>query len=333
MSAGIKAIEYYLPEKVLTNQELSEIFGDWTPEKILEKTGIENRHITKNDECVSDIAVKSCEKLFESGVIKPEEIDFIILATQTPDYILPTTACIVQDRLGIPQSSGAIDFNLGCSAFIYGLAISKSLINTKIAKNILLITAETYSKHIHPLDKSTRTIFGDAAAVALISEGGHSIGEFDLGTDGSGFDKLIIPAGGSRIPKSDDTGIEKEDSGSIRSQENIYMSGTDIFNFTIKVVPQTINNILQKHNLVMDDIDLFVFHQANKFMLDFLRKKVKIPEDRFVIDMKDTGNTVSPTIPIVLKRAEENGRLKKGDKVLIIGFGVGLSWGSTIIDW
>jgi 3-oxoacyl-[acyl-carrier-protein] synthase III len=333
MSGCIKAIEYYLPEQVLTNEELSEVFGDWTSDKILEKTGIETRHITKKDECVSDIAVKACERLLESGVIKREDIDFIILATQTPDYKLPTTACMIQDRLGIPQSCGAFDINLGCSAFIYGLAISKSLINAGIANNILLITAETYSKHIHPHDKSTRTIFGDAAAVALISLEGHSIGEFDLGTDGSGKDSLIIPAGGARLPYSDLTKIEKEDNGSMRSQENIYMSGTDIFNFTIKVVPQSINNLLKKHSLNMADIDLFVFHQANKFMLDYLRKKVKIPEEKFIIDMKDIGNTVSATIPIALKRAEEKGRLKKGDKVLIIGFGVGLSWGSTIIEW
>lgn len=333
MSAGIKTIEYYLPEKNLTNQELSEIFGDWTPEKILEKTGIANRHISSVGECASDLAVKAAEKIFDSGIIKPDEIDFVILATQTPDYILPTTACIIQDRLGVPQKSGAFDFNLGCSSFIYGLAVSKSLVHTGIAKNVLLITAETYSKHIHPLDKSTRTIFGDAAAAALISEDGHSIGEFDLGTDGSGYNTLIIPAGGARLPVSEDTKNEKEDNGSIRTQENLFMAGTEIFNFTIRVAPMSVKNILEKHKLAMDDIDLFVFHQANKFMLDFLRKKIKIPENKFYINMIDTGNTVSATIPIALKRAETEGRLKKGDKVLITGFGVGLSWGSTIIKW
>jgi len=333
MAAGIKAIEYYLPEKILSNSELAGIFGDWSADKIFEKTGIKSRHITDENECATDLAIKAAEKIFLSGIIKPEEIDFVILATQTPDYKLPTSACIIQDKLGIPQSSGAFDFNLGCSAFIYGLSISKGLIATGAAKNILFITAETYSKHIHPLDKSTRTIFGDGAAAVLISNEGHSIGEFDLGTDGSGYDKLIIPAGGARLPLSDSTKIEKEDNGSIRSPENVFMSGTDIFNFTIKVVPKSINNILEKHNLSMEDIDKFVFHQANKFMLDFLRKKVKIPENKFILDMEETGNTVSPTIPIVLKRAEERGELHKGDKVLLIGFGVGLSWGSTIIEW
>jgi 3-oxoacyl-[acyl-carrier-protein] synthase III len=333
MTIGIKAIEYYLPEKVLTNDELSGIYGDWTPEKILEKTGIETRHIVSENECASDLAVKAAEKLFESGMIRPEDVDFIILATQTPDYILPTTACIIQDRLGIPQKSGAIDFNLGCSSFIYGLALSKSLVNTNIAKNVLLITSETYTKHIHPMDKSTRTIFGDGAAAALVSEGGHIIGDFDLGTDGSGYNTLIIPAGGARLPVSNETKTEKDDNGSVRTQENLYMAGTEIFNFTIRVVPQSVNSILEKHSLTLDQIDLVVFHQANKFMLDFLRKKIKIPENRFYINMKDTGNTVSATIPIALKRAEAEGRLKKGDKVLITGFGVGLSWGSTILTW
>lgn len=333
MGIGIKAIEYYLPEKTLTNEELSSIFGDWTAEKIYEKTGIKNRHIVSENELASDLAVKAAERLFEKGIIKPEEVDFVILGTQSPDYILPTTACVIQERLGLPKSCGAFDFNLGCSAFIYGLALSKSLIHSKIARNVLLLTSETYSKHIHPLDKSTRTIFGDGAAATLISEEGHAIGDFDLGTDGSGYDRLIMPAGGLRNPPSDASKKEIEDNGSIRTQENLFMAGTDIFNFTIKVVPQSVKNILEKHNMTLDEIDLVVFHQANKFMLDYLRKKNKIPEEKFYINMSDTGNTVSATIPIALKKAQYEGRLKKGDKVLITGFGVGLSWGSTIITW
>lgn len=333
MYIGIEAIEYALPENVLTNNELAEIYGDWTAQKILDKTGIAQRHIAADNECASELAEKAAKKLFDSGVISPEKIDFILLATQSPDYKLPTTACILQNRLGIPQASGALDFNLGCSAFIYGLAMAKSFIYSGIAKNVLLLTAETYSKHIHPLDKSTRTIFGDGAAATLLCEDGHAIGDFDLGTDGSGKDALIIPAGGTRLPRSMDTAIEKESNGSIRSQDNLFMDGTDVFNFSIRVVPQCVKNILKKHNLMLDDIDLFIFHQANKFMLDFLRKKMEIPLEKFYVNMQDTGNTVSSTIPIALKRAEEEGRLHKGKKILIIGYGVGLSWGSTILTW
>jgi len=330
---GIKAIEYFFPTKMLTNEELAKIYPDWTADKILLKTGIARRHIVSENECASDLAEKAARKLFSSGIISPDEIDFILLATQSPDYFLPTTACILQDKLGIPQSSGALDFNLGCSAYIYGLAMAKSLVKTGIAKKILLLTAETYSKYIHPMDKSNRTIFGDAASATLICEGGHEIGEFDLGTDGSGKDYLIVPAGASRLAVSEETSKEIEDNGSVRTQNNLYMNGPEVFNFTIRVVPQSIKNILNKHNLDLADIDLFVFHQANKFMLDYLRKKMKISEDKFYMDIEDIGNTVSATIPIALKRAEEKGRLKKGDKVLIIGFGVGLSWGSTILTW
>jgi len=333
MNIGVHAIEYSLPEKILMNEELAKIYPDWTADKILLKTGIARRHIVSENECASDLAEKAARKLFSSGITSPDEIDFILLATQSPDYFLPTTACILQDKLGIPQSSGALDFNLGCSAYIYGLAMAKSLVKTGIAKKILLLTAETYSKYIHPMDKSNRTIFGDAASATLICEGGHEIGEFDLGTDGSGKDYLIVPAGASRLAVSEETSKEIEDNGSVRTQNNLYMNGPEVFNFTIRVVPQSIKNILNKHNLDLADIDLFVFHQANKFMLDYLRKKMKISEDKFYMDIEDIGNTVSATIPIALKRAEEKGRLKKGDKVLIIGFGVGLSWGSTILTW
>lgn len=333
MNIGIKGIEYYLPERVLDNKELAETYKDWTDEKIYEKTGIKSRHIVDEDETASDLAIEAAKKLFSSGIVTPEEIDFVILATQTPDYLLPTTACIIQEKLGIPKTAGAFDFNLGCSAYIYGLAISKGLIESNIAKNVLLIMSETYSKHINPLDKSVRTIFGDGAAATLVSLGASDIFDFDLGTDGSGKDSLIIPAGGAVLPKSEATSKDYEEEGYIRSKDDLYMDGTEIFSFSIKVVPETIKKCLIKNNLTMEDIDFFVFHQANKFMLDFLRTKTRIPKDKFYIDMEDTGNTVSASIPIALKRAELEGRISKGDIVMLVGFGVGLSWGSTIIKY
>ncbi|MBT9150765.1 MAG: 3-oxoacyl-(acyl-carrier-protein) synthase 3 [candidate division WS2 bacterium] len=333
MGIGIKAIEYALPEKILTNEELAQIYGGWTAEDIKNKTGIASRHVASEDECASDIAVKAAKKLFESGVVDSSEIDFILLATQSPDYHLPTTACLIQDRLGIPQTAGALDFNLGCSAYIYGLAMAKSLINTGISKNVLLLTADTYTKYIHPLDRSTRTLFGDAASATLICDDGHTIGDFDFGTDGSGKDVLIIPSGGAKLSRSEATAKEQEHNGSVWSQDNLFMDGPEVFNFTIRVVPQSVKNILKKHNLTLDDISLFIFHQANKFMLEFLRKKIVITKEKFYVNMQDIGNTVSSTIPIALKRAEEERRLNKGDKILLVGFGVGLSWGSTIITY
>ena len=310
MKVGIAHIEYYLPEQVLTNDELALIYPEWSSEKIFEKTGIKTRHISDKNESVADMAVKASQKLFSSGVVKPEEIDFVILATQTPDYLLPTTACLVQDRLNIPHSAGALDINLGCSAYIYGLALSKGLIQSKIANKILFITSEAYTKHMDPMDKNVRTIFGDGAAASLIDANSSKILEFDLGTDGSGYDKLILPNDG-----------------------NLFMDGPEIFNFTIDVVPKIAKKLLQKNQLDFDEIDLFVFHQANKFMLDYLRKKIKIPENKFYINMEDTGNLVSASIPVAFKRALEEKKIKKSNKIMLVGFGVGLSWGGVIIEY
>ena len=336
MKIGIKAIEYYLPDAVITNDDLASIYEEWTPEKILEKTGIQQRHISGANETAADMACFAAEKLFQEHNIDRTDIDFVILATQSPDYYLPTSACLLQHRLGLSQKVGAIDFNLGCSAYIYGLAMAKSLIFSGVARNVLLLMAETYTKYIHPLDNTNRTIFGDGAAATLICAGEDvaEIGMFDLGTNGNGAEHLIVPAGGARTPRNQASGAaEVDDTGSVRSKDNLFMSGADVFNFTIEVVPKTVNEILQKEKLKQEDINLFVFHQANKFMLDYLRKKIKIEKEKFYINLTDTGNTVSATIPIALKRAQEDGRLNKGDKVMLVGFGVGLSWGSTILTW
>lgn len=335
MGVSIKAVSYYLPEKTLFNNELALLYKDWTPEKILEKTGVNSRHIAGEEEYVSDLAVKASHRLFDEYGIKPCDIGFILLATQSPDYMLPTTACLIQNRLGIPTTAGAIDYNLGCSAYVYGLALSKSLILGGITDNVLLIMAETYSKHIHPMDKSIRTIFGDGAAATYIQKSEkNQIGEFILCTDGSGAEHLIIPSSGMKIDKTEKSKEEVTDeNGSIRTPENIYMNGPEIFNFTIKSIPKTVEGVLYKNKLSIDDIALFVFHQANKFMLDYLRKKIRIPEDKFYINLENLGNTVSASIPIALKMAELEKKIKKGDKVMLVGFGVGLSWGATIIEW
>lgn len=337
MKATIKHIECYFPEQVLTNKQLASEFPAWSVEKIEEKTGIIERHIAKDDECASDLGVMAVKKLFDAGVCSPKEIDYLILCTQSPDYFLPTTACIIQDRIGIPKTSGALDFNLGCSGYIYGLGLAKGLIETGQAQNIILITAETYSKFIHPGDKSVRTLFGDAAAATLLQgvESDHDlIGPFIYGTDGNGANNLIVPHGGLRHPITTDFYTETVDrNGNIRTLANIYMNGSEIFTFTLTVIPKTLNSLLSKARIEIDDVDLFIFHQANKFMLDRLRKKLRIPEEKFHLSYQNVGNTVSSTIPIGLDIAQKEGRLKMGDKVVLIGFGVGYSWGGTIIEW
>jgi len=325
----IKAISYYLPETILSNEQLIQEFPEWTVDKIANKIGVDNRHIASMDETAGDMAEKAAQKLFKENNIAPTEIDFILLCTQSPDYFLPTTACVLQERLGISTSSGALDFNLGCSGYIYGLALAKGLVVGGIANNVLLLTAETYTKHIHEKDKGNRTIFGDAAAATLIStEGFAEILGFSLGTDGKGAENLIVKRGAFRNP-SNKCSVEFDENGNPISENHLYMNGSEIFNFTLDVVPNLVENILNCNNLQKDNIDLCVFHQANKYMLDFLRKKLKIDQDKFFIHMKDVGNTVSSTIPIALKEAlniENNIKY-----ILLAGFGVGYSWGGVIL--
>jgi 3-oxoacyl-[acyl-carrier-protein] synthase-3 len=333
--ASIHAIASYLPETALTNEELAVQFGDWTPEKILEKTGIHTRRIAGPDETSSDLGVRAAEQLFASGAVTPAEIDYLLFCTQSPDYFLPTTACLVQDRLGLPTSCGAIDFNQGCSGFVYGLSLAKSLVETGIASNVLLITAETYSKFINPRDRSVRTVFGDAAAATLI-RGVESdedlLGPFVFGTDGRGAENLIVKAGGLRMPLTDVSRDEQEDkSGNWRSDANLYMNGPEIFNFTLSSLPKAVNGLLQKSGEALAGVDYFIFHQANRFMLDRIRAKLAIPEEKFCVDMDWCGNTVSSTIPIALGRARAAGTVPPGARVMLVGFGVGYSWAAAMM--
>jgi len=333
MEAFIKAISYYLPEKKLNNSDLINEFPEWSVEKVASKIGVSERGISGENELSSDLAIKAATNLFKEYNISPSEIDFVMLCTQSPDYFLPTTACIIQDKLNIPVSAGAIDFNLGCSGFVYGLSLAKGLIYGGIAKNVLLLTAETYSKFIHPKDKGNRTIFGDAAAATLISTDGIArIENFSLGTDGRGAENLIVKTGGFRNRRLSNT-IITDENDNIISQDHLFMNGAEIFNFTLEFVPVLVEDTLAKNNINQENIDLFVFHQANKYMLNFLRKKIKIDEDKFYYCLENTGNTVSSTIPIALKEALKENAIKKNDKVLIAGFGVGYSWGGNVLQF
>lgn len=332
MKAYIKAISYYLPERIVTNEELVADFPEWTVEKIADKVGVNQRHVAAESETASDMAVFAAEKLFaDNPDIRREDIDFILLCTQSPDYILPSSACIIQNKLGIPVRCGAFDFNLGCSGYVYGLAIAKGLIYGEIAKNILLLTAETYNKYLHPKDKGNRTIFGDGATATIVStEGFAEILNFALGTNGAGAENLIVKTGASRCPEKADE-IVFDENGNPRCSDYLYMNGAEIFSFTQKNVPVVVGQTLEKNGLSIDEIDCFVFHQANNYMLNFLRKKIKIPQEKFVVNMADVGNTVSNSIPLVL--ADETSSIPSVGYVLICGFGVGYSWGGTILKY
>lgn len=320
--AFIRAIEYYLPEAVLDNDVLALEFPEFPAAKILEKTGIKERHIAAPNEYASDMAIKAAQRLFESRVVSPEQIDFLLFCTQTPDYLLPTSACLIQDRLGLLKTTGALDFNLGCSGYVYGLSLAKALIESNQARNILLLTGDTYTKLIDPTDKTVKTIFGDGASATLIISrevNATGISSAALGTDGSGGDNLCMKSQGLRKVVGQDSFLR--------------MQGPKIFEFTLDVVPKVIDDALLKAALRFEDIELFVFHQANAYMLEHLRKKLNIPHEKFWVAMAFCGNTVSSAMPIALKEAQKAGILTGKNKVMLVGFGVGYSWAANIVNF
>lgn len=331
MKTYIKAISYYLPERVLDNRQIADEFPEWTVTKIDNKIGIKERHIAANNETAADMAVRAAEKLFSEHRIDKLSIDYLIFVSQSADYFLPTTACLIQDRLGLSHHIAAIDINLGCSGFVYGLSVAKGMIQGGIATNVLLLTAETYSKYLHPRDKSNRTIFGDAAAATLISADGMAeIGHFVFGTDGSGAHNLIVKTGAARqrLPMND---LQFDDFGNPRSSDNLYMDGPAILNYSLECIPTLVDNVLVKNDLVLADVDLHVYHQANKYLANLQCRKLRIPEEKYYCYFEKVGNTVSSTIPIALYEAEKEGKLKKGFRVLSAAQGLGYSWGGVVL--
>ncbi len=324
MKAYIKKIAYYLPENTEENPQ----------GRLRKKTGIDKRHVCGEEEIASQLAERAAENVFCLGVER-SEIEMLLLCTQSPDYALPTTACILQDRLGLPKSCGALDFNLGCSGYIYGLSLAKGLIESGQVNNVLLLTAETYSKYINEHDHSVKPLFGDGASATFleaVDTDEPGLAGFVLGTDGGGYRSLIVPAGGMVRPYHTASDIEQEDEyGNRRTDFNLHMQGSAISEFALEAVPDTLQKILAKTGRTKEDIGYFVFHQANRFMLDYLRQKCGLMDYPYWNDVAEYGNTVSSSIPIavcdMLRRERPANPL-----ILSIGFGVGLSWGGCLIN-
>jgi 3-oxoacyl-[acyl-carrier-protein] synthase-3 len=324
--AAIGPIAVHYPEKVETNEELKRAFPGWDMDLIYEKTGIASRHIAAADECASDLGVAAAQRLFSQYGIDPQSIDFLLLCTQTPDYPLPTTACLMQTRLGLPISAGALDFNLGCSGFVYGLALADGLIRLGSCRRVLLITAETYSKYIDPTDRSLRTIFGDAAAATLIEAAdAPALSGFKYGTDGEGADTLIVSEGGARPAKDAISPRHRK-----RWPSALYMDGPSLISFTVAQVPKLIDQILEVAQLEEGDIDLYLLHQATKKMLEQLQLRLGIGDERLPLLLEHCGNTVSSTIPILIDHLRRQSRLRPGMLSLLVGFGVGWSWAGCV---
>lgn len=321
MKVSIKAVEYYLPPKTEDGSTLKKDNPDWRIEDIEKKTGVQMRHIADPEQTATDMAELAAGKLFAVGIPK-ENIDFLVLVTQSPDYTLPTSACILQDRLGLPKSCLAFDVNLGCSGFIYGLAIGGSLIEAGLARRGLLCCSETYSKYIDKADRVCRSLFSDGAAVALLEScDRHDLGPFEMGTDGSGFRNLMVPLSGARMAVTE------------TDKKRLFMAGADVFMFTMDKVPECVTTLLGKSGKTISDIDCFVFHQASKLVIDNVVRRLELPEEKVFRNYKMIGNTVSASIPIALKEAVSEKKIKKDDLVMLIGFGVGYSWGSCLIKW
>lgn len=337
MRARILGISHCLPEKAESNEDLSRENPDWQIDRIYEKAGIRMRRIAAENQTAGDLAFEAAKKLLHRELVPVDQIDYLLYCTQSPDHFLPSTACVLQDRLKLGMHIGAFDFNLGCSGFVYGLQLAKVFIETGVARNVLLITADTYTKYIHPRDRSVRTLFGDGAAATLIgpSENGPGeIGQFVLGTDGRGAQNLIVPSGGLRLPRSPATAKEQMDEiGCIRSKDNLFMDGQAVFAFAINTVPSLVSALLEKSGFASEDIDWYVYHQANKFMLENLAQCSNIPAEKMVYHMETVGNTVSSTIPLSVEAYVEAGRILPGQRLMMVGFGVGFSWGACLVTW
>ena len=333
MGLIIKSIEYYLPDNIVTNGDLQKEHPDWDLEKVGERSGVHKRHIAGEDETAFDLSTKACDKLFQTN--DKSKVDGIIYCTQSPDYIMPSNSFLLHDYLNLEDSVFAYDFNHACTGYIYCLAMANAFVKAGMAREILLVTADTYSKYINNKDRSTRVLFGDGAAATIVKDSNEKRGiiDVDLRSSGSGYDKFWIPAGGLRLPESDITSVETEDDrGNKRTQNDIAMDGFGVWSFINSVVPKQINRLMKKNNVKKNVIDQFIFHQASQMTLESIIKILKLDKEKVFINIYDIGNTVSASIPIALKDAIEQDKIDTGSKVILSGFGVGLSYGAILMD-
>lgn len=324
MGAIIKTIAAFLPDTILTNEQLvANKRVPYSAEDILRKTGVASRHVAADDESTVDLAYEACMKLFSSGVVDKADVDWLIFCTQTPDYVIPSSACILQNRLGLSKTTGCFDINLACTGFIYSLLMVDSLISSGKARNVVLVNADTYTKFIRNDDFSMSTLFGDGATATLCQNGlpNEGVLSHKVGTDGSGYDKLIRRYGGSRYPG----GIPME------KGDYISMDGPEIFRFVQKVVSADIKSFLSSNNLQPGNVDYFMLHQASGYMLENLGRRLGLKNEQLPIEMRDTGNTVSASIPLAISNLACRGpRDFDGKLAVFSGFGAGLSYGSIL---
>jgi 3-oxoacyl-[acyl-carrier-protein] synthase III len=322
--ARISALGVYVPERVLTNDELSQ-FLDTSDEWITSRTGIRERHIARPDQACSDLASEAARAALESVGFDPAQLDLVIVTTITPDMLFPATASIVAQNIGALRA-GAFDLEAGCTGFVYGLAVATAFVAANIYRNVLVIGAEVLSRVLDWEDRGTCVLFGDGAGAVLVTPADHgSIFSFDLGNDGSGAQFLGLPAGGSRLPATHQTVTDH--------LHFMKMTGSEVFKFATRTVVESCEKVLADGGLTVADVDLFVPHQANIRIIEAASKRLGFGQEQVFANLDRYGNTSCASIPICLEEASSTGRLKKGDTLLMAGFGAGLTWGSCLTKW
>jgi 3-oxoacyl-[acyl-carrier-protein] synthase-3 len=336
MSTTITAMHYCVPTRRLTNADLAERFGERQLKSIVKMAGISERRVVAPGETAADLAYWAARRLLEDRQIDPQTIDLLLFASQTGDYQIPATACVLHGRLGLAERCAAFDINLGCTSYPYSLSVAHSMITAGVAHRALVLNADTLTTVIHPLDRGLVPLHGDGAAATLVESaaGPYGFRGFFLGTDGSGAQHLMIPASGARIPRSEETKREiTDESGIVRTQEHLYMNGPAIFHFSVYKIPEVIRQALAQLDLTADDLDLVVLHQANKTMVDMVYRALEVPEEKRFYFMDRIGNLSGASTPVVLAEAWRQGRIRPGTRTLLASFGVGLSWGVAVIEW
>lgn len=320
------------PEKTCSTEDDARVFGRHEIEKIVKSTGIRSRPVT-DTLCASDLCAAAAEALLAEGGWPRDTIDALVMVTQTPDYRLPATSCVLHGRLDLAKSCATFDVNLGCSGYVYGLWLAAQIVASGSARRVLLLVGDTVSRAVSPSDRSVAVLFGDAGTATLLEADRDAPPmTFVLGTDGTGYRHLIVPAGGSRQPSGPDSGrrIQRPD-GNVRSDEDLFMAGAEVFTFTLREVPPLVRSLLAASGWTDKDVDAFVFHQANEFMVRYLAKSLRLSPDRVVVAMEERGNTSGASIPLAMNDALRSRLRLETMKLALVGFGVGLSWAAAAV--
>lgn len=328
-NVGIRAMSACVPSKVYSNRDLGYLIPEEEVEKTISNIGIEERRIADDDVCASDLAYKAAVKLMEDNNIDPTSIDVLLFMSQTSDYRIPATSCILQHRLGLSKDTCCIDLTLGCSGFVFALSTAFAYASMEGVNRVLLLDGETFSKIVNKRDKVDWPLYGDGATATLVEKGDFEESVFILRSDGSGEDAVKIPGGGMRNPVTSQSVIESvREEGNVRNDLEVFMDGMEVFNFAMSVVPKSVKEIAKVTETTLDDIDWLVFHQANKFMTDFFAKRLKFDMNKVPYCIQKYGNTSSTSVPLTIV-SELHDKVKDGDRVVMCGFGAGLSWGTA----